>query len=131
MCIRDRYGIIDPDGNLLFDFTLDEYEPCKGYLGEKGYVISGLKVFDPYGNIYADFGSLLNRQHYDRLTVAPPAYNTAIVYNADTDKYGVIDDSGKILMPLEYDFIGPLQKNAYQVGPVSYTHLDVYKRQSR
>lgn len=110
-----KYGIIDPDGNLLLDFTLDEYEPCKGYLGEKGYIISGLKVFDPYGNIYADFTSIPNRQLYDRITIAPPEYNTAIVYNMDTAKYGLIDDVGNIVLPLEYDFIGPLQKNAYRV----------------
>ena len=112
-----KYGIIDPDGNVLFDFTLDEYEPCKGYLGEKGYVISGLKVFDPYGNIYADFTSIPNRHHYNYLTITPPEYNTAIVYNIDTDTYGVIDDSGKILVPFEYDGIGSLKKNAYQVFP--------------
>lgn len=110
-----KYGIIDRDGNLLFDFTLDMWEFCKGYLGDQGYVIAYMDgahiIFDPYGGIYSDFRQV--QQQYTDFNRVPPEYNTLIVRM--NDKEGVIDAFGNFIVPIEYSWVDYVQKGFYGV----------------
>ena len=123
-CVKrdGKYGIIDTNGNILFDFSLNMWQLCEGYLGEQGYVIADINsykiIFDPYGGIYADFRQVQEQYGCQDVTPAPPEYNTAIVHNRNNYKYGVVDTSGKILVPFEYHKIKPIQKNVYRVENV-------------
>ena len=132
ICRDGKYGIIDETGNLLFDFSLDMWEPCKGDLGKQGYVIADIDnskiVFDPYGNIYADFRQA-NPAQYESFVVEPPEYNTAIVKN-HLGEYGVVDAAGNILVPIKYQSVRRTQEGIYNVF-ISTTKEGLYNVETK
>ena len=89
-----RQGLIDTSGNTIAPFIYDE-----------AYVFSEGKYFVSSGGskiIIDDFGkALFDVSKYD--TVSPVTDGYSIVVS--NEKYGMIDENGKELIPCDYDYL--------------------------
>ena len=118
MCIRDRYN----DQDLLSRTVYPNGSSTANIYDEKGQLIESLDVqANRYQYEYDKYGRKTKE-------TSPNGYFKEYIYNAYDDVVQWNDNDG-VLLTYEYNQYGQQISATNRAQPVSYTHLDVYKRQ--